>query len=47
MTKDEAISEIEEYLRDADKAICETEDYIRGWKTALLVAIETINKIVT
>ena len=45
MTKDEAILEIEEYIQDADKAISETEDYIRGWKTALLVALETINEI--
>ena len=47
MTKDEAILEIEEYLRDADKAISETEDYITGWKTALLIALETIIKIDT
>lgn len=45
MTKDEAIAEIEEYIQDADKAISEDEEYIRGWKSALLVALETINKM--
>lgn len=47
MTKDEAVAEIEEYIRDADKAISEDEEYIRGWKSALLVALEILNKIVT
>ncbi len=45
MTKDEAIAEIEEYIQDADKAISEDEEYIRGWKSALLVALEVINKM--
>ena len=45
MTKDEAIREIEEYIRDADKAISEDDEYIRGWKSALLVALEVITKI--
>ncbi len=45
MTKDEAIQEIEEYIRDADKAINEDKEYIRGWKSALLVALEVITKI--
>lgn len=45
MTKDEAIKEIEEYLQDADKAFSEDEEYIRGWKSALLVALEITAKI--
>lgn len=45
MTKQEAIKEIEEYLQDADKAISEDEEYIRGWKSALLVALELLNKL--
>lgn len=40
MTKEEAIKDIEEYLQDADKCISEDEEYIRGWKSALLVALE-------
>jgi len=45
MTKDEAIKEIEEHIRDADKAISEDAEYIRGWKSALLVSLEVIKKI--
>lgn len=45
MTTDEAIKEIEEYIADADKAISEDEEYIRGWKSALLVALEVITNI--
>ena len=45
MTKDEALKEVEEYLQDADKAISEDEEYIRGWKSALLVALQVITKI--
>lgn len=45
MTKDEAIKELEEYLQDADKAFSEDEEYIRGWKSALLVALEVICKM--
>ena len=45
MTKDEGIKEIEELIVDADKAISEDEEYIRGWKSALLVALEVITKI--
>lgn len=45
MTKEEAIEEIEEYLRDADKAISEDDEYIRGWKSALLVAMEIVHKL--
>ena len=45
MTKDEAITEIVEYIQDADKAISEDKEYIRGWKCALLVALEIINKM--
>ena len=45
MVKDEAIKEIEEFIVDADKAISEDEEYIRGWKSALLVALEVITKI--
>ena len=47
MTKNEAIKEIEELIVDADKAISEDEEYIRGWKSALLVALEVITKINT
>ena len=45
MTRDEAIKEIEEYIVDADKAISEDEEYIRGWKSALLVALEVITNM--
>lgn len=45
MTRDEAIKEIEEYIADADKAISEDEEYIRGWKLALLVALEVITQM--
>lgn len=45
MTKQEAIEEFTEYLQDADKAISEDEEYIRGWKSAMLVAIEIVSKI--
>lgn len=45
MTKQEAINEIEEYLGDADKAISDDEEYIRGWKSAMLVALEIVNNI--
>lgn len=45
MTKDEAIKELEEYFRDADKAISEDDEYICGWKSALLVALEITTKI--
>lgn len=45
MTKQEAIEEFMEYLQDADKAISEDEEYIRGWKSAMLVAIEIVSKI--
>lgn len=41
------IKEIEGYIADADKAISEDEEYIRGWKSALLVALEVITKIGT
>ena len=45
MTKDEAVKELEEHLRDADKAISEDEEFIRGWKSALLVALEVVHNI--
>ena len=45
MTKEEAIKELEEYLRDADKAISEDDEYIHGWKSALLVAMEVVHKL--
>lgn len=45
MTKDEAVKELEEHLRDADKAFSEDEEYIRGWKSALLVALEIVCEI--
>lgn len=45
MSKQEAIQEIEEYIQDADKAISEDEEYIRGWKSAMLVALEIMTKL--
>ena len=45
MTIEEAKQEIIEYLQDADKAISEDEEYIRGWKSAMLVALELLNKL--
>lgn len=45
MTKQEVIEEFTEYLRDADNAISEDEEYIRGWKSAMLVAIEIVSKM--
>lgn len=32
-------------MQDADKALSEDEDYIRGWKSALLVALEIVYNI--
>ena len=45
MTKEEVIKEIEEYIQGADKCISEDEEYIRGWKSALLVALELMTKL--
>jgi vacuolar-type H+-ATPase subunit H len=45
MTKEEILKEIKEYLDDADKAISENEEYIRGWKSAMLVALELVSKL--
>lgn len=45
MTKEEAIKELEIYIQDADKAISEDEEYIRGWKSALLVALEVVHNL--
>jgi len=45
MVKQEAIEEIEAYLRGADKATSEDAEYIRGWKSALLVALEIVTQI--
>ena len=45
MTKKEVIEEFTEYLQDADNAISEDEEYIRGWKSAMLVAIEIVSKM--
>ena len=45
MNKQEAIQEIKEYIQDADKAISEDEEYIRGWKSAMLVALEIMTKL--
>ena len=45
MSVQEAINEIKEYIQDADKCISEDEEYIRGWKSALLVALQVITKI--
>ena len=45
MSKEEAMKDIEEYIRDADKCIGEDEEYIRGWKSAMLVALEIVNKL--
>ena len=42
MSKEEVIKEIEEYIADADKAISEDEEYIRGWKSAMLTALELV-----
>lgn len=44
-TTEQAIQEIEEHLKDADKAISENEEFIRGWKSAMLVALEIDNNI--
>lgn len=45
MTIEEAKQEVFEYLRDADKAISDNDEYISGFKSALLVALELLNKI--
>lgn len=45
MTKEEVLKEIKGYLDDADKAIGEDEEYIRGWKSAMLVALELVSKL--
>lgn len=44
-TTEQAIQRIEEHLKNADKAISEDEEYIRGWKSAMLVALEIDNNI--
>lgn len=45
MTKEELIKELEIYMKDADKAFSEDEEYIRGWKSALLVALELAHNL--
>ena len=45
MSVEEVKHEILEYLADADKCISEDGEYIRGWKSALLVALELLEKI--
>lgn len=45
MTTEEAIKDIEEHIKDADKAISEDEEYIRGWKSAMLVTLEIVTNI--
>jgi len=42
MNIQEAIDEIGEYIQDADKVISEDEEYIRGWKSAMLTALEIV-----
>lgn len=44
MDKKLLISEIEEYIKGADKAISEDEEYIRGWKCAMLTVLELLCK---
>ena len=45
MTKEEIKQEIHEYISDADNCISMDEEYIRGWKSALLIALELIEKL--
>ena len=45
MSKEELIREIEDYIDDADKAVSEDLEYIRGWKCAMLTALELINQL--
>ena len=45
MTKQEAIEEIKEYIRDADKAISDDEEFIHGWKSAMLTCLELVMKL--
>lgn len=45
MTTEEAIKEIEDEIEDVDKAISEDEEYVRGWKSAMLVALEIVTNI--
>lgn len=45
MTKEEAKKEVIEYLQEADKCISEDEEYIRGWKCAMTVALEILEKL--
>ena len=47
MTKQEAIEEIEEYIRDADKAISDDEEFIHGWKSAMLTCLELVMNLET
>lgn len=44
MTKEEAKKEVIEYYQEADRYICD-EEYIRGWKSAMLVALEILEKL--
>lgn len=45
MTKKEILKEIKQYIDDADKVISEDEEYIRGWKSAMLIALELVEKL--
>ena len=45
MTIAEAKQEVLEYIIDSDKAISEDEEYIRGWKSAMLTALELLYKL--
>ena len=45
MTKEEIKQEIHEYISGIDNCIGVDEEFIRGWKCALLVALELIEKL--
>lgn len=43
--KQKLITEIEEYIRDADKAISDDEEFIRGWKSAMITCLESVEDL--
>lgn len=45
MNIQDVINEIEEHIQDIDKAISEDEEYIRGWKSAMLTALEIVMQL--
>ena len=43
--KQKLITEIEEYIRDADKAFSNDKEFIRGWKSAMITCLESVDDL--